>query len=231
MKNIPWRLFAGGMLLFLGGLMLLQTLNIFPAQGDFGSVLVSVFFLGGGSVFLMVFMQNRYENWWAVIPGFVLFAIGLLIFGNEYFPRITDQIGGGLFLGSIALAFWVVYLLNHQGYWWALIPAGVLTTLSLIAIEPVSRLIPAEFLFFIGLSATFAIVALLVKPRENYSWAWIPSGILFAVAMIIGMFSSSMQLVFPIILILAGIIVLAVPYAGKLLKRGENEQTIDSKYQ
>ena len=223
MKNIPWRLFIGGLLLLLGGFFLLQTLNIVPQTGDVATMLISVFFFAGGAVFLMVLFQNLDENWWAVIPGCVLMGIGLLISGDTYLPGITNQWGGGMFLGSIAVAFWVVYLLRPSSRWWAMIPAGTLTTLSLIAVDPISRWIPAEFLFFGGLSATFALVALLAKPGEKFTWAWIPSGILLMIALIIGMSSNNMRMAFPILLIGGGALVLVFPYISRLLKRGQNE--------
>ena len=223
MKTIPWRLFAGGMLVILGGLLLLQTMGILPTQGDPFGLLFSVLFMGGGFVFWMVMFMNPQQNWWGVIPGCVFVGLGLILFGDIYFPRITDLIGGGVFLGSIAVAFWVVYFLNRDRNWWALIPAGVLSTLALIAVDPISRLIPAEFLFFIGLSATFALVALVNQPRENFIWAWIPSGILFAIAIIIGFTASRMRIAFPVVLILAGLLILAAPYVAKLRKGDKYE--------
>jgi hypothetical protein len=223
MKNIPWRLFIGGLLLLLGGFLMLQTFNVLPQSDDMAATLISVFFMAGGAIFLMVLFQNLEENWWAVIPGCTLFGIGLLIFGDSYLPGITNSWGGGLFLGSIAVAFWAVYLLKPASRWWAMIPAGVLSTLSLIAVDPISRWIPAQFLFFGGLSATFAMVALLAKPKETFTWAWIPSGILLGIALIVGMSSQNMRLAFPILLIVGGVIILAFPYVSRYFTRGQNE--------
>jgi hypothetical protein len=223
MKTIPWRLIIGGILLLLGGFFLLQTLNIIPQTGDVAEMVVSVFFIAGGSIFLMVLSQNLNENWWAVIPGCVLLGIGFLIFSGTYFPAIANVWGGGMFLGSIALAFWVTYFLKPEQRWWAMIPAGTLTTLSLIAVDPISRWIPAEFLFFGGMSATFAMVALLAKPSGQFNWAWIPSGVMLMIALIVGMSSNNMRMVFPILLILGGGLVLALPYVRRFLKRGQNE--------
>jgi len=223
MKNTPWRLFIGGLLLLMGSFLLLQSLNILPQSDSMASTFFSMFFLAGGAIFLMVLFQNTEDNWWAVIPGCTLFSIGLLIFGDAFIPAITDNWGGGIFLGSIALAFWVVYLLKRTVHWWALIPAGVLSTLSIIAADPISRWFPAEFIFFCGLSFTFGLVAFLSKPKESFTWAWIPSGILLGIALIIGMSSSSIRLVFPILLIMGGCIVLVFPYLSRLLKRGQNE--------
>jgi hypothetical protein len=43
------------------------------------------------------------------------------------------------------------------------------------------------------------------------------------IALIIGMSSSNMRMVFPILLILGGGLVLALPYVRRFLKRGQNE--------
>jgi hypothetical protein len=213
----------GGMLLLMGSVMLLDTLNILPNDGDYSSIFFSMLFLAGGAIFLMHFLQNSPENWWAVIPGCVLFGLGLLIFCGNFFPDITDLIGGGIFLGSIAVAFWIIYFLDQDGYWWALIPAGTISTLALIAIVPISNIIPAEFLFFFGLSATFALIAGLVKPKESYRWAWIPSGILFAIALIVGMSSDRLLMAFPVLLISLGILILVFPFLSKRIQRGHDE--------
>ena len=36
------------------------------------------------------------------------------------------------FAGGIALSFWYIYLTDRAGRWWAIIPGGVLTALSLL---------------------------------------------------------------------------------------------------
>ena len=223
MKKIEWRMVIGFLLLAFGGLMMLQSLNILPTNDDFGQALISLVFIAGGSIFLMQLFKNTAANWWAVIPAGALIALGIIIFGDAYFPRFMDDIGGGVFLGGIAAAFWIIYYLKRPDFWWALIPAGVLSTLALIAIEPISDILPAEYLFLFGTSATFASISLTVKPKEKSQWAWIPAGILFGIGCINVLVDSRLTLVLPILLIIIGLAILVFPYVTKSMKRNHYE--------
>ncbi|MBI9048042.1 MAG: hypothetical protein JEZ00_01365 [Anaerolineaceae bacterium] len=223
MKKLEWRMVVGLLLLAFGGILLMQSMGILPATENFSAALFSLLFIAGGAIFILQLVNNPTQNWWAIIPASALIAIGLLIFGGEYLPGITDEVGGGLFLGSIAISFWIIYFLRKESFWWALIPAGVLSTLALIAVDPISRVFPAEFLFFFGVSATFGVVAFTGKPRESFSWAWIPAGILFIIGCIVGVTSYEMKFVFPIMLILVGVAILVLPYILRKLKGDQYE--------
>ena len=155
-----------GLLLVAGGLLaLMQTMGWLENAGDvfFGSI-----FLLGGLVFLSLLLSG---NWWAVFPGAALVGIGTLIL----LPESMDSFGGMIFLGFLGLAFWYVYLRDRVESWWAIIPAGVLTTLALVSILP-DRIGAMETggVFFLGLAATFLLVALLAGMR----WAYWPAGAL-----------------------------------------------------
>jgi hypothetical protein len=81
-------------------------------------------------------------------------------------------------LGSIGLAFWVIYVVRRE-FWWALIPAGTLTTLAFVA--ALADRIPdmaTGGIFFLGLAATFGLVYLLTGPLDRQRWALIPGGVL-----------------------------------------------------
>ena len=99
---------------------------------------------------------------------FTLLAIGVLIF----LPQNLEKFGGLIFLGGISLSFWVTYATAPRERWWALIPAGVLSTLAgmTIAAERFGEFETAGF-FFLGLSVTFLLVALLAGMR----WAYWPA--------------------------------------------------------
>jgi hypothetical protein len=169
MKRLDGRIY-GGILLVLGGvLLLLQKLipgfltfenmpEIYVAAGFWIAALVFMFFLLRG-------------EWWAAIPGLTLAGIGTLIAFSE---QLGDW-GGSVVVGSIGLAFLVVYLARRD-YWWALIPGGVLVSIALGIGIPNGM--PA--VFFLGLGATFALVALLGKQK----WGWWPAGILAAMGVI-----------------------------------------------
>jgi hypothetical protein len=160
-------LIAGGMLFLLQSLGLLVLDNIWP-----------IVFAAPGAVFLYAFVRQR-QNWWAVIPGMALLGIGALIAFEQIFPRANDAWGGAIFLGSLSAAFVAVYLRTATHEWWAIIPAGVLGSLTAtIVLEP---LLGGEFtggLFMLGMGATFALVYLLPTPAGRMRWAIYPASIL-----------------------------------------------------
>ena len=169
-KWIESRLLWGVLLIVAGGLFLLQNLGIFEASGLVWAILLGL----GGVFFISIFIQAR-EHWWGLIPGITLLAIALLIILNELFPRLSGVWGGGIVLGGIGLAFLVVYLVNTAN-WWALIPMGVMFTLAGVSVLDQIIRIDTGGLFFLGLGATFALVALLPAERAQMRWAWIPAG-------------------------------------------------------
>lgn len=158
-----WAAFPGFTLAAIGALILL------PDQLD---EIGGAIFLGGVALsFWYVYFTDRVSRWWAIIPGGVLTALTLLIIASEYF----DEYSGAIVLGGISLSFIFVYLTNPSERWWALIPGGVLATLAgmTIAAEKFGEFQTAGF-FFLGLSATFLLVAVLAGMR----WAYWPALVL-----------------------------------------------------
>ncbi|MGE5619214.1 MAG: hypothetical protein ACM3US_08145 [Sphingomonadaceae bacterium] len=192
-----------GILLVLSGLfLLLQTLGILSIAG---SIIWAVLFLAGGLAFLGVFME-RPSQWWALIPGLSLLALGALIALESTAPWVARTWGGSLFLGGIGLSFWLIFLVNPRN-WWAIIPGGALATLAVVAGMPPGVRGPVSGgVFFFGLGATFALVYLLGRPREHMTWALIPAAILallgaFTMASAVALFGY----VWPTLIILAGL--------------------------
>lgn len=165
MKRFDPQIVFGLLLLTGGALALLQTMGYLKNASD---VFWGGMFIAIGLLFLSLLVGG---HWWSVFPGFTLFAIGALIF----LPDDFKNLGGLIFLGGIALSFWVTYLTAPRERWWALIPAGVLTTLAgiTVAAERFGEFETAGF-FFLGLSATFLLVAFLAGMR----WAYWPALVL-----------------------------------------------------
>jgi len=157
----------GALLVAFGLLFLLQNFGLF---GGLENIVWLVLFGAGGLAFLYVFASNQ-QQWWAVIPGFVLLGLAVLIgFGDR-----LGSWGGALFLGSIGLAFWVIYFIRRD-FWWAIIPGGTLLTLAIVA--ALSERLPDTAtggIFFLGLAGTFALVYLLPAPEGRQRWAAIPA--------------------------------------------------------
>jgi len=116
MKRFDSGVIFGVVLLFGGGLLLLQTMGLLENASDlfWGGI-----FIVAGAVFLSLLLAGQ---WWGLFPGMTLLALGALIALPE---KIQDVFGGAIFLGGIGLSFWLVYLMDRMQRWWALIPAGV----------------------------------------------------------------------------------------------------------
>lgn len=203
-----------GSLLILAGLVFLMQ-NIFHIQlgGLFWAALLGL----GGLVFISVYLSER-RNWWALIPGFTLLGVAATVFISSFFPRLDNIVGGLFILGGIGLAFVAVYL-TERGYWWALIPAGVMLTLAAISVlDQLFSGFESGGLLFLGLALTFAVVAILPNPQGRMSWAWIPAGILAVIGLIISAASENLiGYVWPLVLIIGG---LGLIYRTWISRRG-----------
>jgi hypothetical protein len=202
MDRTRTRVAAGALLIGAGLLVLLQNLGVIRSGLD---LLWSICFLVGGAIFTYVFITDR-KNWWAVIPGFALLGIGGLILLGWALPVAGHRWGGGLFLGALGAAFWVIYA-NRRDQWWPIIPGGVLITLALVASldEGLGVGFDTGSLFFLGLGATFLLVYLLAQPRATMAWALYPAVALGAIGVIIAIASSSlMGYLGPLALLAAG---------------------------
>ncbi len=178
MKNNTKQIVIGGLLVLAGIIFLIQ--QIFHLS--LGGLFVSLFFAAGGAAFLYVVLR-KHENWWAFIPGFTLLGLAVLIASAELLPSVANQFGGSIFLGAVALGF-VAILIVKPSHWWAVIPAGALATLALIAGIPGGNGMIQGGLFFAGIGATFAAVGLMPVGR-NEKWPWIPAGICFVIGTLI----------------------------------------------
>ena len=127
--------------------------------------------------FLVAFGVDRKNNWWALIPAWVLTVIGGIIILDE--TSINEDVTAALILLSIALPFFVVYMMNHQ-HWWALIPAGVLAVIALIVVIASNA---SEDFVPVLIMAAIALPFFIVYSRSPQNWwALIPAGFLATIA-------------------------------------------------
>lgn len=151
-----------GVLLIVVGLLLLgQNFKVF---GELTAPLWAFLFAAVGVLFFAAYLTQRGARWF-LIPAFVLLGLAAVTLLNQF------DVGGSLFLWAIAAAFWSVFAANRQ-HWWAIIPAGVMTTIGLMPLA--SGQLSGEAvgaLFFIGLGATFALLYLL-RARYNGATGW-----------------------------------------------------------
>lgn len=199
LKWLESRILWGSLLILGGVLFLLQNLGLFNLGGIFWGLLFAL----AGVFFLSIFIQNQ-TNWWSIIPGFALMGIAAQIVLDQLAPQIANDIGGSIVLGATGLSFLFVYLADRQN-WWALIPLGVLLTLAVVSSLDQITQIDTGGIFFLGLGATFALVALIPKGIDT-CWAWIPAVILIVLGIFV--FAAAEALLtylWPLALILVGV--------------------------
>lgn len=151
--------------------------------------------------FLVVFALNR-ENWWALIPAWVLFSIGLmvLLIGMGV---LQDGIIPLYVLSSIGLPFLVVFLLNREN-WWALIPAYVMFSIgAMVALIDVRVLTDFGIPAYVMLAIAFPFFVVYFMNRKQ-RWALIPGGIMATIGLAFFAGTDLAGYVIPVVLLLFG---------------------------
>jgi len=205
MKRVGSRILWGVLLIVAGVLFLLQSLGVVQFADILWPTLIGIVSLA----FLFVFLSAPQTNWWAVIPGFVLLGVAGIVALDQLAPRVGEIWSGSIFLGGIALAFWVIYLFNPE-QWWAVIPGGVLLTLAVVSgLAPQLEGIETGGIFFFGLGLTFALLALLPTPEGRLTWSIIPAIVLLIVgALITAAAAELINYIWPALLIVGGLYLL-----------------------
>ena len=170
--------------LLLAGVYLL--LNNLGVIGPWGDLIWGALFAAVGLGFLIWSIVDR-ARWWRVIPGFILLAAGAVIVMES--QKITlGNWAGAIVLFGVALAFWAL-LLRRGDFWWALLPAGVLTVTSLLVgfrAQLSAQVWTAALL--IGLGLVFLLLYFLRLGQSDTRWAIIPAGwlLLLGLVMLVG---------------------------------------------
>jgi len=204
MKRIEPRIFWGILLIVGGALFLLQNMGLFALDNIW-----PIIFILPGIVFLYAFVVSR-ENWWAVIPGMALVGVSALIAFEQLFPRLSDNWGASIFLGSLALAFLGVYVRTATAEWWAIIPMGILGSLAcLIGLEAWLGGDAFAGLFMIGIGLTFALVYIIPTREGRMRWAIYPASITGIIGLLILIAATHLiRFVGPLFLIALGIYII-----------------------
>lgn len=201
-KVLASRLFWGLVLVLGGVLLLLDSTGIFNGDALFWTIVIGV----AGILFLWVYFSNR-DHWWSLIPGIILLAVSATIGLTTFLPGFGESnFVGTIILGGIALSFLFVYLANRAN-WWAIIPAGVMATIAIVAtLSPFTTGTASGGIFFLGLGITFALIAVLPNSIGPMRWALIPAGILgiFGIILLIAAVQY-LNFIWPAAVLLAGI--------------------------
>ena len=201
-----WALIPAYAMLVIAAIIWMATTNFVIGEAIGSFVLFAI-----AAPFLYVFLRNTRENWWALIPAYVLASIGAMILLME-FAIINDAAIATYVLTSIAVPFVVVYALKPREHWWALIPAYAMLVIAamvyLIENNILSDLAIASYVMF-AIAMPFFVV--YIANRENW-WALIPGGIMGFMGLGFSLGAAeSMNYVMPIALIAGGILLLAGP--------------------
>ncbi len=199
------RKFLIGIFFLLAGVVTLFANLGYISIGElFGPALL----LCGGLVFLYFFAVSK-SNWWAALPGSILFSVGVTASLPWVAPGLEGRLGGPIVLAGISLAFWLVYL-RVPTHWWAIIPAGVMLTLASITLMSTDNGMETGGVFFIGLGLTFALVALLPGASLRMAWPWIPAAVLITMGFLfIASAAQLASLILPAAMIIAGLVLTA----------------------
>lgn len=145
-----WALIPAYVFAAIAGLLVLVEIPLY-------SDLIPLYIFGAIAVpFLIVFVLRPSENWWALIPAYVMLALsGLLLL--EMLPILPGfDLTGAYVMFAIALPFVVVFLMRPRENWWALIPAGIMSTIGV-------GLIGLRFDFVVPAALIAAGLILLVR--------------------------------------------------------------------
>ena len=156
-----------GILLVLGGVVILL-----GGRGAFGLVGELVWLAALGALAALA---------WRALSSRRVLALRIAIHGGFAITAAatTTLLSGPAVLGFVAWAFWLVYLTPSQDrsrIGWALIPAGVVSTLA--AVAAVDALWPrwdGGSVFLLGMTATFTAIYLLPRERGGGRWALWPA--------------------------------------------------------
>lgn len=160
------RRIAGWLLLFAGAVALLG------GRGTFG-LLAEIAWVGGLAVVVVVA--------WRVLARRGPLGLRIVVHAalTMTAAATTRVLSGPAFLGFAALAFWLVYLgePGRRGrIGWAIIPAGVLSTLATVAaVDALRPRWDSGSVFLLGMTATFTAIYLLPRERGGGRWALWPA--------------------------------------------------------
>jgi hypothetical protein len=172
LKNWPW-LFPA---CILGGLALTVAL---AESGLENAMVAAPLMLGCALPFLGAYLVDRKRNWWALIPGWVLLVISLLL---ALVDSVPGELVAALILLSIAVPFLVIFGLDRTKKW-ALIPAFVLAAVGFIPL--LASAVPGEFIgAYVMFMISLPFFLLFFSSPDNW-WALLPAGATASVGLLI----------------------------------------------
>jgi hypothetical protein len=124
-----WRLIPGFTLLAVAAIIFLSARGL-PASWVAAVLLASITL-----AFLVIYLSDRGERWWALIPaGSVAVMVVVVLLSTR--PAMNPELLGAVLFGGMALVFYLIYLLaaERQRFAWTLAPAAALGVMGLAAL-------------------------------------------------------------------------------------------------
>ena len=129
MKAKSFSIFWGLLLVLGGGLLLVRELGY---KWELSSQFWIAAFAGAGAFFLVIYFLHGVQHWGWLFPASIFAALALTIALSE--AGVHGSVTGAPIVASVALPFVVAFLLDTAKRGWALIPAWVMASLTLIVL-------------------------------------------------------------------------------------------------
>lgn len=124
-----WRLIPAFTFFAVAAVIFLST------RGVAATWVAATLLLGIALAFPVIYLSDREERWWALIP-FGAVAVMMLVVLLSTRPEATPELLGAVLFGGMGLVFFLIYALarERQRFSWALVPAAALGIMGLAAL-------------------------------------------------------------------------------------------------
>jgi len=210
-KENWWALIPALIMLVIGSIILFED----RIEGDIIGTLV---LYSIALPFLFVFLLDHSKRW-ALIPFAALAVIGLIPLMDTL---VNEDLMGSLVMFLFALPFFVFYISSIKN-WWALIPAGVFTSIGAVTLLTTSNLFNVQLnssdsfptaILLAGFGLTFGVLWLR-RSTQPTDWAKYPAIGCLVVAAIAMLGGRNFGYLWPVGLIIAGVVILVLSFIKK----------------
>lgn len=222
LNSALWGLF----ILLIGVAVLLYNFGVLDAYRSLITYVVAGALALAGAGFLIL-LAVRQDHWYFAIPGLTLLALGGVVYLATQ-EQIRPEWLAALFLGGVVFSFLLLFLSDRAGRWWALLQAGTVATVGIVALLIVSALDPGAALLsasllgaalFGGFALSFLLLYLFVGDRRRFLWALVMAGVLgaFAMVLLVSGLGEGNRIVrlWPVLLIVLGGVLVARLFGGQ----------------
>ena len=228
-SDLVWVMIIAFCLFFLASIIWI--LNF----ADDDNLVAVALFLLTAVAFLLVFLRDR-GQWWALLVTWTALGLAAVVFmQTRTFAGLdltwlnwSPHMQGLVFLASVALGFFFVWLANVRTLWWALMTAGLTAGVCVPAASRVygfSDEIAAAALFLVA-GLTFFLLWLIRNDENKLGWAIYPAAVLVpfsAFLYLILLWRGHEEITLSLMFIILGLIFIAASFFSR--KRAREVET------